>query len=49
MTLGRACCAECNPWALGEAYILFFYVANLTFYGIFLHYVDLHVPFLGQL
>jgi hypothetical protein len=45
LTLGRASCAECLPWVLGKVYFYFFYFANQTFCSMFLHYVDLHVPF----
>jgi hypothetical protein len=31
--------------ALGKAYFYFFNFGNQTFCGMFLHYVDLHVPF----
>jgi hypothetical protein len=44
-TLGRASFAECPRWTLGKVYFYFFYFANQTFCGMFLHYVDLHVPF----
>jgi hypothetical protein len=43
MTLGKASFVECPSWTLGKVYI--FYFANQTFCGMFLHYVDLHVPF----
>jgi hypothetical protein len=36
---------RCLFWALGKAYFYFFYFGNQTFCGMFLHYVDLHVPF----
>jgi hypothetical protein len=45
LTLDRASCAECPCWTLGKVFFLFFYFANQTFCGMFLHYVDLHVPF----
>jgi hypothetical protein len=45
LTLGRACCAECPLRTLDKVYFYFFYFASQTFYGMFLHYVDLHVPF----
>jgi hypothetical protein len=42
LTLGKAFFTECLFWALGKAY---FYFGNQTFCGMFLHYVDPHVPF----
>jgi tRNA 2-selenouridine synthase SelU len=44
LTLDRASFAECPRWTLGKVYF-YFYFANQTFCGMFLHYVDLHVPF----
>jgi hypothetical protein len=56
--LGKEDFAECRvlpfdtrqstPWTLDKVYFYFFYFANQTFCGMFLHYVDLHV-ILGQL
>ena len=37
--------AECPMQTLGKAYFYFFYFGHQTFSGMFLHYVDLHVPF----
>jgi hypothetical protein len=48
-TLGKEFFAECLLWALGKVHFYFFYFPNQTFCGMFLHYVDLHIPFLGQL
>jgi hypothetical protein len=45
MTLDIATFAECPSWTLGKVYFYFFYFAKQTFCGVFLHYVDLHVPF----
>jgi hypothetical protein len=45
MTLGKAYFAECHPLDTRQSIFLFFYFGNQTFYGMFLHYVDLHVPF----
>jgi hypothetical protein len=36
---------ECLLWTLGKVYFYFFYFGHQTFCGMFLHYVDLHVPF----
>jgi hypothetical protein len=36
---------ECLLWTLGKAYFYVFNFGNQTFCGMFLHYVDLHVPF----
>jgi hypothetical protein len=46
LTLSIACCAECLSWTLGKVYFCFFSFPNQNFCGMFLHYVDLHVPFL---
>ena len=43
--LGKEVFAECLPWTLGKVHFYFFYFANQNFCGMFLHYVDLHVPF----
>jgi hypothetical protein len=45
LTLGKDFFTECLFWALGKTYFYFFYFVNQTFYGMFLHYVDLHVSF----
>jgi hypothetical protein len=45
LTLGKAYFAECHPMGTRQSVFLFFYFANQTFCGMFLHYVDLHVPF----
>jgi hypothetical protein len=45
ITLGKLCFAECQSWTLGKVYFNFFSFSNQTFYGMFLHYVDLNVPF----
>ena len=37
--------AECPMQTLGKAYFYFFYFGHQTFCGVFLHYVDLQVPF----
>jgi hypothetical protein len=37
--------AECHLWTLGKVYFYFFYFPDQNFYGVFLHYIDLHVPF----
>jgi hypothetical protein len=34
-----------TEWTLGKAYVYFLNFGNQTFCGMFLHYVDLHVPF----
>jgi hypothetical protein len=44
LTLDRACFTEWHFWTLGKIYFLFFSFFNQTFYGMFLHYVDLYVP-----
>jgi hypothetical protein len=36
---------ECLLWTLDKTYFYFFNFGNQTFCGMFLHYVDLHVPF----
>jgi hypothetical protein len=43
--LGKDLFTECLPWTLGKAHFYFFNFGNQTFCGLFLHYVDLHVPF----
>jgi hypothetical protein len=45
LTLGKAYFAECHFWTLGKVYFYFFYFPNQIFCGVFLHYIDLHVPF----
>jgi hypothetical protein len=45
LALGKESFAECLFWALDKVYFLFFSFPNQTFCGMFLHYVDLHVPF----
>jgi hypothetical protein len=45
LTLGKAYLSSVIPWALDKVYIYIFYFGNQTFCGMFLHYVDLHVPF----
>jgi hypothetical protein len=44
-TLSKLCFAECLPWTLGKVFIYLFYFPNQTFCGLFLNYIDLHVPF----
>jgi hypothetical protein len=43
LTLGKGYFAECYFWTLGKLYFYFF--PNQNFCGMFLHYIDLHVPF----
>jgi hypothetical protein len=45
LALGKDLFTECLLWTLGKAYFYFFNFGNQTFCGMFLHYVDLHVPF----
>jgi hypothetical protein len=45
LTLGKGLFTECLLWALGKVYFYFLNFINQTFCGMFLHYVDLHVPF----
>jgi hypothetical protein len=45
LALGKDLFTECLLWTLGKAYFYFFNFGNQTFCGIFLHYVDLHIPF----
>jgi hypothetical protein len=45
LALGKDSFAECLFWTLGKVCFLFFSFPNQTFCGMFLHYVDLHVPF----
>jgi hypothetical protein len=44
-TLGKAAFAKCHFWTLGKVYFYFFYFSNQNFCGVFLHNIDLHVPF----
>jgi hypothetical protein len=44
-TLGKGYFAECHFWTLGKVHFYFFYFPNQNFCGVFLHYIDLHVPF----
>jgi hypothetical protein len=41
----KASLPSVQPWTLGKVYFYFLYFVNQTFCGMFLHYVDLHVPF----
>jgi hypothetical protein len=45
VSLGKDSFAECHLWTLGKAYFYLFYFPNQNFCGVFLHYIDLHVPF----
>jgi hypothetical protein len=45
LTLGKDYFTECHPLGTRQCIFLFFYFANQTFCGTFLHYVDLYVPF----
>jgi hypothetical protein len=45
LALGVDLFTECLLWTLDKAYFYFFNFGNQTFCGMFLHYVDLHVPF----
>jgi hypothetical protein len=45
LILGKDLFTECLFWALGKIYFYFFVFVNQTFYDMFLHYVDLRVPF----
>jgi hypothetical protein len=45
LALGKACFAECHLWTLGKLLFYFFYFLYQIFCGMFLHYIDLHVPF----
>jgi hypothetical protein len=45
LALGKGFFAECLEWTLGKANCICFYFSNQTFCAMFLHYVDLHVPF----
>jgi hypothetical protein len=43
--LGKEYFAECHQLTLGKVHLYFFCFDHQTFCGLFLHYVDLHVPF----
>jgi hypothetical protein len=45
LALGKALFTECLLWTLSKTCFYFFNFGNQTFCGMFLHYVDLHVPF----
>jgi hypothetical protein len=45
LTLGKECFAECQTWDTRQIILLFFYFPYQIFYGMLLHYIDLHVPF----
>ena len=45
LALGKDLFTECLFWALGKVYFYFLNFGNQTFCGMFLYYVDLHVPF----
>jgi hypothetical protein len=45
LTLGKAIFTECHNLTLGKVHLNFLNFGNQTFCGMFLHYVDLHVPF----
>jgi hypothetical protein len=45
LALGKDFFAECLQWTLDKANCNCFYFSNQTFCAMFLHYVDLHVPF----
>jgi hypothetical protein len=45
LTLGKELFTECLLWTLSKGYFYFFNFGNQTFCAMFLHYVDLHVPF----
>jgi hypothetical protein len=45
LALGKPSFAECHLWTLDKLLFLFFYFPYQFFCGMFLHYVDLHVPF----
>jgi hypothetical protein len=45
LTLGKERFTKCHSWTLSKVYFLFFSFPNQTLCGMFLHYVDLHVPF----
>jgi hypothetical protein len=45
LTLGKESLYRVSSSTLGKSYFYFLYFDNQTFCGMFLHYVDLHVPF----
>jgi hypothetical protein len=45
LTLGKAIFTECHNLTLGKIHLNFLNFVSQTFCGMFLHYVDLHVPF----
>jgi hypothetical protein len=45
LALGKDCFAECHFLTLGKVHFYFFNFPNQNFCGMFLHYIDLHVPF----
>jgi hypothetical protein len=45
LALDKACFAECHLWTLGKLLFYFFYFPYQIFCGMFLHYIDLYVPF----
>jgi hypothetical protein len=45
LALDKGCFAECHFLILGKVHFYFFYFSNQIFCGMFLHYIDLHVPF----
>jgi hypothetical protein len=45
LALGKVGFAECHPADTRQSTLVFFYFTNQNFCGVFLYYVDLHVPF----
>jgi hypothetical protein len=46
LALGKLAFAECHLWTLRKVHFyFFFYFPYQIFCGMFLHYIDLHVPF----
>jgi hypothetical protein len=45
LALDKVCFVEYHSGTLGKVYFYFFSITNQTFTGMFLYYVDLHVPF----
>jgi hypothetical protein len=45
LALGKPAFAECHLWTLDKVHFYFFYFPYQIFCGMFLHYIDLHVPF----
>jgi hypothetical protein len=45
LTLGKAIFTECHNLTLGKVHFYFLNFGKQTFCGMFLHYVDLDVPF----